>query len=74
MKIERSKGSITITLSERNLRALLVKLDDPESLRTIYLDDDEGRVFISAQKDADHYAALGRSPGLMHPRTEEMLS
>lgn len=73
MRIERVGSSIRVTLSERNLRALLSKLRMPDSACTIYMstDGDVPGIYVSAEPDDQHYA--GRTPGRMHPITEEVL-
>ena len=68
MRIERVEGKIvSVVLSRRNLRALLIKLDTPESACAIYKD----YVYLRAEEDADHY--IDREPGPMHPDTEAAL-
>ena len=72
------KNGLVVTLSRRNLLALLAKLDEPESYRAItstnsYLDfvEIEGIPFVvHAESDADHYGQR-RLPGPMTPTTED---
>lgn len=59
---------IRVTLSRRNLLALLTKLDWPVSARTIERDFGDFVLAVTAEEDADHYR--DRSPGPMHPQTE----
>lgn len=61
-----------IILSERNLLALLHKLQMEGSARTIYKQLPTGEMLaVRAEKDQDHY---GSSPhGRMHPDTEEFI-
>ena len=59
----------TVTLSRRNLLALLTKLDDPTSLRTIFVPTANGVLYVTAEDDATHYANRP-APGSMSPRTE----
>ncbi len=62
---------VEVTLSRRNLRALLAKLDGaPDSSeRAIALREENGSfLVVRAEEDAAHYA--GREPGPMHPDTE----
>lgn len=67
MRIETGDdGVVVLTLSRRNLRALLSKLDWPESARTLVSPDRD--FIVRAEEDDVHYA--GRTPGPMHPRTE----
>lgn len=60
-----------IILSRRNLLALLQKLDMPGSYRTIIAPESEGEFVVSAETDEEHYQ--GRTPGVMHPLTEEFI-
>lgn len=61
-----------VWLSRRNLEALLVKLDDPTSKRTIFCFDDHGNpLWVTSEENEEHYK--GRTPGEMHPRTEQMM-
>lgn len=66
-------GSIKVVLSRRNLLTLLVKLDEPDSHRTLYkLMDGPGSYFIvTAEEDSDHY--INHSAGPMSPLTEATL-
>lgn len=66
MKMEHTpNGSIVVTLSRRNLRTLLNKLDRVGSARTLFItmDDNDGFLLVRAEEDAEHYMALGRGPG-----------
>jgi hypothetical protein len=54
-------------LSRRNLRTLLIKLDQEGSKRTIYKDG----FFVTAEEDVDHY--VDRLPGKMSKETEDHL-
>lgn len=67
MKIIRDNSGeiVGVKLSERNLLALLAKLDQPESLRTLT----KGWFFVTAESDADHYPP-DYVPGPMTPETE----
>ena len=60
----------TLELTRRNLLALLVKLDDAQSMRTII--DPDHRIAVKAVEDVAHYA--DRPPGRMHPDTEGRLT
>lgn len=55
-------GFPTVELTRRNLRALLDKLDDPLSSRTLI--DPDRRVAVRAVEDAEHYA--DRAPGAVY--------
>ena len=78
---DRLPREASVTLSRRNLLALLQKLDMPGSRRTIYNTDVEidgvyapGFVFlISAEDDGEHYAQRLDPPGPMHPQTESFV-
>ncbi len=64
---------IYVTLSRRNLKSLLAKLDGAplDSACTISVGDYLGReCVVRAEEDATHYASLQRHPGPMHPDTE----
>lgn len=64
---------VHVTLSRRNLRSLLLKLDEKGSLRTIVRScDDDIMVSITAEEDTDHYGE--RVPGVMSFRTERSLA
>jgi hypothetical protein len=71
---------VTVTLSRRNLLALLAKLELPVSLRAIsstnaYADGepvDPVVMVVRAEPDAEHYRA--RNPGPMSPITETLIS
>ena len=54
-------GVPTLELSKRNLQALLAKLDDPNSKRTII--DPDNQIAVKAVPDREHYA--DRDPGPM---------
>jgi hypothetical protein len=71
--IDPSWGHIVkITLSKRNLLALLQKLEMPGSKRTIYILDNGVALGVTAESDEVHYA--DREPaGAMHPETEEAI-
>lgn len=64
-------STVVVTLSRRNLQALLLKLDEPESARTLIRDFEDHRLIVRAEDDDVHYA--DREPGRMHPREEERL-
>lgn len=68
MNVEINGETVAVTLSERNLRALLDKLTWEESERTIFRDCENGmRLVVVAEPNEVHYA--NRPPGQMHPRT-----
>lgn len=64
---------VTVTVSRRNLLALLSKLDYMgDSALTITRETDSGwKVVLRAEHDEQHYE--GRTPGKMHPMTEVCL-
>ncbi len=49
----------TIELTRRNLEALLEKLDDPNSARTLL--DPDCKIFVTAVENVEHYT--NREPG-----------
>lgn len=58
---------VEVILSERNLRALLSKVQRPDSQRTLIKSEAEnGTLIVKAEPDDEHYA--GRKPGIVHPR------
>lgn len=73
MRTDINGDAVTVTLSRRNLLALLHKLDMPESARTIYTFTRGGQLtVVAAEDDAEHYAS--REPGgEMHPKTEAFI-
>jgi hypothetical protein len=71
LEIAADAPMVRVTLSRRNLMALLVKLDgwpkDSECSITL------GQLLVHAEPDEVHYA--NRPPrGAMHPATEEAIS
>lgn len=59
---------VTVELTRRNLQALLDKLDDPLSNRTLI--DGESRIAVKAVEDDEHYSK--RAPGTVYmPSTGE---
>jgi hypothetical protein len=81
MKLEFDPGCVILTLSKRNLLALLQKADDPLSIgvlasRHVYSGGEliSGIVFlVRCESDATHYEER-EPPGPMHPRTEEFIA
>ncbi|MGE0028051.1 MAG: hypothetical protein AB7U07_13200 [Thermoleophilia bacterium] len=73
---------MVVTLSRRNLRSLLHKLDWPASARTItngdaYRDGEpvgDVLLVLRAEEDEEHYARRPAPPGPMHPRTERAIA
>ena len=59
-------GLPVVELTERNLRALLEKLTDPNSQRTII--DPDSNIAVRAVPDEEHYA--DRTPGVMYTNGE----
>lgn len=71
----RTGNTTKVTLSRRNLLALLAKLDGypPESACELYKDfgSDVGRIRVLAEEDGPHYKRTELPyPGPMHPATE----
>jgi hypothetical protein len=77
MRLEVQGGVVRVTLSERNLRALLAKLggSPPNSGCTLSYDTRDGLVlYVTAEPNDIHYAHPERDrpvPGPLHPDTEE---
>lgn len=62
----------TLELTRRNLQALLDKLDDPHSARTLGKtgEDLKSYIFVKAVEDSEHYS--DRAPGEVYmPSTGE---
>lgn len=78
MRLETSEGIVRVTLSERNLRSLLAKLEGSprDSARTLTYATAGPLLVVSAETDDVHYAHPERDvpyPGAMHPDTERAL-
>lgn len=81
MRLDLGEHVVRVTLSERNLLTLLVKLHQPWSARTIFgrypCVGQEHRedllLVVHAQSDAAHYAER-EPPGAMHPATEAIVA
>jgi hypothetical protein len=79
MRLEVQGGIVRVTLSERNLRALLAKLggSPPTSACTLSYDTRDGLVlYVTAEPNDIHYANPERDspvPGPLHPDTEERI-
>lgn len=79
--VETKKRQISVILSERNLRALLSKVHDPDSARTIttynvYEDwtwPKDLLLVVSVESDAQHYAGRTDGPGPMSNKTENAI-
>lgn len=67
-------GVADITLSRRNLRTLLAKLDDhpADGEKSIARWDGVATVIVRAEEDEVHYAE--RPAGKMHPETESEIA
>ena len=64
--------TVEVRLSRRNLKTLLLKLDEPSSVNTLIRHVEGGLFLIVIGEDDDtHYG--DREPGPMHPREEEKL-
>lgn len=71
--ITADRGVAEVTLSRRNLLALLHKLEMPGSARTILSMDNEEpgwTLIVRSEDDEEHYGSRGFGPGPMHPMTE----
>lgn len=71
---EQPEGAVAVvTLSRRNLLALLHKLEMPGSARTLTTDYDcpEGwSLIVGSESDGEHYGARSEPPGPLHPASE----
>lgn len=81
MRLDFVRSSVVVTLSKRNLLALLQKLADPISMRSLVSENayrdgepiDGVLLLVRVEPDETHYA--GREPpGPMHPRTEDFIA
>lgn len=74
--VANSSAVAEVVLSRRNLLALLLKLDEPESFRRIESNDcpNGWRVAVLAEDDDEHYGARPVPPGPMHPATEAFIA
>ena len=76
MRLEKSEHNFHVFLSERNLNALLTKLNGypRDSACTLtYTTRDGELLLVTAEPNAIHYANPERDsplPGMMHPDTE----
>lgn len=75
MRLEIQGRTVRVTLSRRNLRTLLAKLDGnpPDSACEIQKIEDDGLLCVHAEPDDVHYShasRYGEPPGAMHPLTE----
>jgi hypothetical protein len=81
MRLDLAPGLVVVTLSERNLLALLHKLQSPLSAGAliggyVYAEGelvDTVRFVVVAESSEQHYADR-EPPGTMHPSTEEWLA
>lgn len=66
---------VYLTLSRRNLKTLLLKLDEPDSQRTLVRHQGDGKpsLVIHAEDDEAHYTNRDVPAGEMHPREEVRL-
>jgi hypothetical protein len=77
-----NKTRVVVTLSRRNLLALLHKLDMPLSLRTLasydsYVDGaavSNVLLVLRCENDEEHYSKRPARPGPMHPETEDFVA
>jgi hypothetical protein len=67
--------SVEVVLSRRNVLALLDKLGQPESTRTIGSEDcpEDMELVVRIEDDEDHYSGRGQPPGQLEPRTADFL-
>jgi hypothetical protein len=71
-----SSAVAEVTLSRRNLLALLHKLEMSGSARTLVSEDcPEGLVLVvRSEEDDEHYGARSLPPGPLHPSTEAFIN
>ena len=73
MKVKKlHNGAIIVTVSERNLLALLSKLKRPSSAKTLVKTTDAGFIMLVAEPDSEHYGTT--EPGKMHPQDEAFIA
>ena len=63
---------VHITLSRRNLIALLEKLDQPDSARTLLKDLPQANLILTSEEDEVHYQDA--PSGDVHPATEARMA
>ena len=73
MKLDEHAGNTVVTLSRRNILALLAKLDQPGSRRSIVKRQGDTILFVVAEEDASHYED-GPGPGQMSFETERFIA
>lgn len=71
MNVEVKGDWVEVTLSRRNLRTLLLKLDQPSSQKTLFKLCGDKALMLKAEEDDIHYK--DEAPGEMHPREEAQL-
>lgn len=82
MRFDLGPGRVMVTLSRRNLLALLVKLDQPGSVRTLVSlngydengDETLDTVLVVRAEQAEAHYADRPQPGPLHPATEQALA
>ena len=80
MKLEITSSAVIVTLSKRNLLALLQKVDDPCSGRTLVSGNayragaraDDVQLTVCCEPDERHYADRP-PPGPVHPKAEAFI-
>ena len=65
---------LEVVLSKRNLLALLHKVEQPESCKSLVKYPDGQSVLVRVESDKEHYANRDVSPGPMTPDTEAFIS
>jgi hypothetical protein len=76
MKLEIDGFQTRVTLSRRNLKTLLAKLDGfPKDSACVITKTDDGDhyLIVRAEEDEVHYGKRGYGPGPMHPTTERRI-
>ena len=67
-----SELTIIVSLSERNLLALLSKLKRPDSAKALCKTTEAGFIMLVVEPDDEHYGTT--TPGKMHPKDEAFIA
>lgn len=75
MRLELDEDSVKVVLSKRNLLALLAKVDDPDSAKTIFMESaaDGKTLWVRVEPDIVHYEDRPYGPGRMHHKAEKFI-
>ena len=76
-RTEDGRPAVAVTLSRRNLLALLAKLDTEGSERTLLKREEplgeQWTLVVIAEEDGEHYDGRAEPPGPMHQVTEAFI-